>query len=61
MAVLTIEPFDVIYPADLGKDSRRLCRAIEQRYCDMFAYPDPKVRVPSDVPTSEPQPLGDFP
>jgi 1-acyl-sn-glycerol-3-phosphate acyltransferase len=61
MAVLTIEPFDVIYPADLGTDSRALCRSIEQRYCDMFGYPAPKVRVPSVVPTSEPQPLGDFP
>jgi 1-acyl-sn-glycerol-3-phosphate acyltransferase len=60
MAVLTIEPFDVIDPADLGTDSRVLCRAIEQRYCDMFGYPAPMVRVPA-VPTSEPQPLGDFP
>jgi 1-acyl-sn-glycerol-3-phosphate acyltransferase len=61
MAVLTIEPFDVIYPADLAMDSRALCRAIEQRYCDMFGYPVPIVRVPSAVPTSEPQPLGDLP
>jgi 1-acyl-sn-glycerol-3-phosphate acyltransferase len=61
MAVLTIEPFDVIDPAELGNDSRALCRAIEQRYRDMFGYPDPKVRVPSAVATSEPQPLGDFP
>jgi 1-acyl-sn-glycerol-3-phosphate acyltransferase len=61
MAVLTIEPFDVIHPADLGNDSRALCRAIEQRYRDMFGYPAPEVRVPSSVATSEPQPLGDFP
>lgn len=58
MAVLTIEPFDVIYPADLGMTSRALCRAIEQRYRDMFGYPAPMVRVPS---AGEPQPLGDFP
>jgi len=51
----------VFYPADLGTDSRALCRAIEQRYLDMFGYPAPGVRVPSVVPTSEPQPLGDFP
>lgn len=61
MAVLTIEPFHVIYPADLGTDSRAVCRAIEQRYRDMFGYPAPKVRVPSAVPPGEPQPLGDFP
>jgi 1-acyl-sn-glycerol-3-phosphate acyltransferase len=61
MAVLTIEPVDVIYPADLGMDSRALCRAIEQRYRDLFGYPAPRVRVPSTVPPSEPQPLGDFP
>jgi 1-acyl-sn-glycerol-3-phosphate acyltransferase len=61
MAVLTIEPVDVIYPADLGTDSRAQCRAIEQRYRDMFGYPAPMVRVPSTVPPSEPQPLGDFP
>jgi 1-acyl-sn-glycerol-3-phosphate acyltransferase len=61
MAVLTIEPVDVIYPADLGTDSRALCRTIEQRYRDMFGYPGPEVRVPSTVLTSEPQPLGDSP
>ena len=61
MAWRTIEPFDVIYPADFGTDSRGLCRAIEQRYCHMFGYPAPKVRVPSAVPPGEPQPLGDFP
>jgi 1-acyl-sn-glycerol-3-phosphate acyltransferase len=61
MAVLTIEPVDVIYPADVGMDSRALCREIEQRYRDMFGYPAPMVRVPSAVPPSEPQPLGDFP
>jgi 1-acyl-sn-glycerol-3-phosphate acyltransferase len=61
MAVLTIEPFDVIHPADLGTDSRALCRTIEQRYRDLFGYPAPRVPVPSAVRTSEPQPLGDFP
>ena len=61
MAVLTIEPFDVIYPAQLGMDSRALCQAIEQRYRDMFGDPASELRVPSAVPTSEPQPLGDFP
>ena len=61
MAVLTIEPFHVIYPAELGRDSRAVCRAIEQRYRDMFGYPVPTVRVPSAVPTGEPQHLGDFP
>ena len=60
MAVLTIEPFDVIYPADLGMDSRALCRAIEQRYRDLFGYPAPAARPVPAVPTSEPQPLGDF-
>lgn len=43
MAVLTIEPFDTIQPA-AGGDSRALCRAIEQRYRDMFGYPAPAVR-----------------
>jgi 1-acyl-sn-glycerol-3-phosphate acyltransferase len=61
MAVLTVEPFDVIYPAELGMDSRALCCATEQRYRDMFGCPAPAVRVPSAIPTSEPQPLGDFP
>jgi 1-acyl-sn-glycerol-3-phosphate acyltransferase len=61
MAVLTIEPFDVIYPADVGPDSKALCRTIEQRYCDLFGYPAPAVRAVPAVPTSEPQPLGDFP
>jgi 1-acyl-sn-glycerol-3-phosphate acyltransferase len=61
MAVLTIEPFDVIYPADLGIDSRALCRAIEQRYRDLFGYPAPTARAHPAVPTSEPQPLGDLP
>jgi 1-acyl-sn-glycerol-3-phosphate acyltransferase len=61
MAVLTIEPFDVIYPAQLGMDSRALCQAIEQRYRDLFGYSAPKLRISSVVPTSEPQHLGDFP
>jgi len=65
MAVLTIEPFAVIDPVDLGADlatdSRALCRAIEQRYCDLFGYPAPMVRAAPAAPTSGPQPLGDFP
>lgn len=59
MAVLSVEPFDVIDPADLGTDSRPLCRSIEQRYCDMFGYPVPVICAAPAVPTSEPQPLGD--
>jgi 1-acyl-sn-glycerol-3-phosphate acyltransferase len=39
MAVLTIEPFDIIHPATSGLDSRELARAIEQRYHDMLGYP----------------------
>lgn len=61
MAVLTIEPFAVIAPADLGDDSRALCRAVEQRYHDVFGYPAPMVRVAPPVATSEAQPQGDVP
>jgi 1-acyl-sn-glycerol-3-phosphate acyltransferase len=39
MAVLTVEPIDVIHPAAAGLDSRALCRAVEQRYRDMFGHP----------------------
>jgi 1-acyl-sn-glycerol-3-phosphate acyltransferase len=59
MAVLTIEPVDVIFPAELGMDSRTLCRAIEHRYYDLFGYPVPVIRAAPAVPTSEPQHLGD--
>jgi 1-acyl-sn-glycerol-3-phosphate acyltransferase len=37
-AVLTIEPIDVIHPADLGRDSRARARAIEQRFRDLLGY-----------------------
>lgn len=43
MAVLTIEPIDTIQPTASGLESRTLCRAIEQRYRDMFGYPAPAV------------------
>lgn len=43
MAVLTVEPIDVIQPAPGGLESRALCRAIEQRYRDMFGYPSAAV------------------
>ena len=45
-AVLTIEPFDTIHPAQSGVASREMCRAIERRYRDLLGY-------------SAPQPLGD--
>lgn len=50
MAVLTVEPFDVIHPAESGLDSRALCHAVEQRYRDLLGYP---------APASEPRALGD--
>ena len=37
-AVLTIEPFDTIDPAQSGVASRELCRAIERRYLDLLGY-----------------------
>jgi 1-acyl-sn-glycerol-3-phosphate acyltransferase len=37
MAVLTIEPVDIIYPADSGLGSRAICHATEQRYRDLLA------------------------
>src|SRR5213078_4183237 len=37
MAVLTIEPFDIVDPTKYS-DSRALCRAVEQRYGDLL-YP----------------------
>jgi 1-acyl-sn-glycerol-3-phosphate acyltransferase len=40
MAVLSVEPFDIIDPVALGLDSKALCRAIEQRYRDRMRYPD---------------------
>jgi 1-acyl-sn-glycerol-3-phosphate acyltransferase len=53
-ATLTIEPIDVIYPADGGLESRTMCRAIEQRYRDLFGYPA------LTVPGGGPQPVGDL-
>lgn len=43
MAVLTIEPFDVIYPATSKLSSRQLAQQIEQRYRDVLGYPPPPV------------------
>jgi hypothetical protein len=55
MAVLTIEPFDTIYPADADKrlDSRATCRAIEERYRALLGYD----RTGAD---RTPPPLGDL-
>jgi len=39
IAVLTMEPFDVIDPVALGLDSKALCRTIEQRYRERICYP----------------------
>ena len=41
MAVLTIEPFDTIYPADSGLDSRAWARTIEERYRELLGYSAP--------------------
>lgn len=38
MAVMTIEPVDMIYPADSGLDSRAWARTIEQRYKELLGY-----------------------
>jgi len=38
MAVNTIEPFDMIYPATSGLSSKELVRTIEQRYRDRLGY-----------------------
>jgi 1-acyl-sn-glycerol-3-phosphate acyltransferase len=54
MATLTIEPIDVIQPADTGLESRTMCRAIEQLYRDLFGYPA------LAAGGGEPQPLGDL-
>ncbi len=48
IAMLTIEPFDVIYPATSELGSKALCRTIEQRYRELLGY----------SVTSEPRPLG---
>jgi 1-acyl-sn-glycerol-3-phosphate acyltransferase len=52
MAVLTIEPFDTVHPADSKLGSRALCQAIEQRYRDLLGYPAPAGAA------SEPQTVG---
>lgn len=39
MATLTIEPFAVIEPGSVGKDSRALCHEVEQRYRDILEVP----------------------
>ena len=52
MAVMTIEPFDTIYPADGVLDSRAWARAIEKRYQELLGYS------PS---TSEQQSVGGVP
>ena len=49
MAVLTVEPIDVIHPA-AGLDSRALCRAVEQRYRDMFGLPAAVAAVAASEP-----------
>jgi 1-acyl-sn-glycerol-3-phosphate acyltransferase len=41
MAVLTVEPVEIIHPAESALDSRALCRAIEQRYRELLGYPVP--------------------
>jgi 1-acyl-sn-glycerol-3-phosphate acyltransferase len=48
LAVLNIEPFDVIHPADSELGSKALCRAIEQRYRELLGY----------SVENEPRPLG---
>jgi 1-acyl-sn-glycerol-3-phosphate acyltransferase len=53
MAVLTMEPFEIIHPTEQATDSRALCRAIEQRYRHVLGYP-----VAAD-PASESKVLGD--
>jgi 1-acyl-sn-glycerol-3-phosphate acyltransferase len=63
MAVLTVEPFDIIDPAATGLDSRALCRMIEQRYCDAFGYAVPAAPAVPTLPSAAadaPQPLGDL-
>jgi len=55
MAVLTIEPFDMIHPADSELGSKATARAIEQRYRDVLGYPA------SAVVASEPQSVGGVP
>ena len=53
MAVLTIEPIEMIHPADSELGSKAMCRAVEQRYRDLLGYPAPAGAA------SEPHPVGD--
>jgi len=55
MAVLTIEPFDMIYPADSELGSKALAHAIEQRYRERLGYPA------AAVVASEPPSVGGVP
>ena len=41
MAVLTIEPVDMIHPAESDLDSRAWARTIERRYHELLDYPAP--------------------
>jgi hypothetical protein len=64
MAVLTVEPFDIIDPAATGLDSRALCQVIEQRYRELFGYAVPTTPAVPTLPSAAadaPQPLGDLP
>jgi len=57
MAVLTVEPIETMAPAASGLPSRALCRAIEQRYRDLFGYAVPAVPA---VAAHEQKNLGDL-
>ena len=52
MAVLTVEPFDIVDPAATGLDSRALCRVIEQRYRELFGYAVPAAPTPTTLPSA---------
>jgi len=52
MAVLMIEPIEMIHPADSELGSKAMCGAIEQRYRDLLGYPAPAGEA------REPQPIG---
>jgi 1-acyl-sn-glycerol-3-phosphate acyltransferase len=56
MAVLTIEPIEMIHPAASDLGSRAWARTIEERYHELLGYPLPARPAPA---TSEPQPVGD--
>lgn len=50
MAVLTVEPIEMIHPAESGQTSRALCRTIEQRYYELLGYSAPAA-VASEPPS----------